>query len=129
MGFWRLKGSWNRCRKNGLCENKVAVARERRSPHTPFSSHSHFIFVKLLWLESCSFLDCSLGLLSWIALLASSPGLLSWIALWIALEIALQLALQVALEIALQITLQITFSPLFGVSRWGHSLFKSKTRM
>ena len=50
----------------------------------------------------------------------SSPGLLSWIALWIALEIALQLALQVALEIALQITLQITFSPLFGVSRWGH---------
>ena len=63
MGFWRIKGPWNSNRvceqfsgvifvpvfePQQLCENKVAVAAERGSPHTPFSNHSNFIFVKAL---------------------------------------------------------------------------------
>ena len=64
-----------------LCENKTPVARERRVGAPPFSSHSNFVFAKLLWLESCSFfasswepplLDCSPGLLSWTPLLDCS---------------------------------------------------------
>ena len=61
------------------------------------------------------------SLLSWIALLVSSPGLLSWIALWIALEIALQLALQLALEIALEVALEIASYYIYSTV-WGLAL-------
>ena len=33
---------------NNFANNKIAVAGERRSPHTPFSSHMRFMFVKAL---------------------------------------------------------------------------------
>ena len=71
-------------------------------------------FILLSW-------DCSLGLLSWIALLASSPALLSWIALWIALEIALQLAFLDALEIALEIAPEIASYYIYSTV-WGLAL-------